>query len=1308
MSAAPNLVTHGELSRALGLTSLNVAAYDETRLAQTVLEGARTRALTGVSTSARLSTVLSLLASVRARISDLELGTKSVANTVALDDERLRLQLLERIAKARRAEALSGVRGVAATATPMGAMLPAAVATASTNDGSGGGRLARPLTAPPQVSELEEIQQRIPPPGGYVVPRGMVVTFASRTDARKVSDDDNDADTDKLGQSDLRLSTSIQQRRHRLSRPKIVEKRKITRAIVSDDEDGEVKDDESQPEEVEMGGGGGGGGSVSFDHDNDDEIEEIGGDFDVRHGSDSDHSIGSASDKQHGPRLTKRGRVSRSEMAAATPVDDMDPENYDARQLRFKLELRTLCKKLRSEASAAARTAGVTDKTALTAARDAAALKASVRSTHGPGLAVGLAGGLSLPYVIASSLLPYQLIGVRWLSGLRSSRSGGVLGDEMGLGKTVQVAALLGAVAASGEHSPTLIVCPATLVAHWVRELTQWWPPLRVLVLSGGSTAAAKGVRARVIAETLTRSGVLVTTYEGLRVHAAALTSGVRWGYAILDEGHRIRNPDAAVTIAAKGLRTVNRIVLSGAPVQNSLAELWSIFDFCTPGRLGTLPVFEAQFSVPIAAGGWTHATPLQSHTAYQCALSLRALIEPYLLRRLKKDVNAQLPSKTEQVLFCRLTPSQRAAYAEFLRGTEVSRVLDGREHAFKAVTTLRKLANDPGLVDNSDARRGSGVAARDVALGRSGKLRVLAEVLALWHSEGRRCLVFTQGTRMLDIIEGLVRTARYTYLRMDGTTAMGSRQALVDSFNGDASRFLFLLTTRVGGVGVNLIGADRVLIFDPDWNPSTDLQARERAWRLGQRRHVTIYRLIAAGTIEEKVYQRQIFKTALTARILTDPRAKRLFNYRDLRELFTLGDDPGTAAVAGDEGEGDARGAVPFSSSTSKSRKRSRHQTQLSLGDNDESVAGSDHNVDIDEDTDRPMVTSLARNIVSREAFQAPDDEEPRDDGSASDNGGDRDTAPTRPGASLLRSVIDARGTVDLAPSLDGLSANQRTSIISHSSRYVRSALRALQPSSSSPTDQRISPSTLPSVLTKDEEEDKKVAEFSGPRNLIMNRTCQTATEFAITSKNDFIGLGAQFFHHHSPAQGAAVRLCSEPGLAVGARSLILRGATNAFTIIQQPPPTLRLPIDALANLPIKSIHSSDPAMLPLPLIPQLEANHGLRPLQQHQPLRLIFRRRALGVPAITAALAKEAVAAQAQQQITFISPSKAAPSSVVLLASLSQRTAPSISLAPPVQLSRSEIATNVAAARAASLSAVAAVSDRQGRTFGGLLGVF
>eukprot|EP00903_Cladosiphon_okamuranus_P019263 g17709.t1 len=535
-----------------------------------------------------------------------------------------------------------------------------------------------------------------------------------------------------------------------------------------------------------------------------------------------------------------------------------------------------------------------------------------------------LENGLNVDRGIAERLFQFQLTGVRWMWQLHRQGAGGIIGDEMGLGKTVQVSAFLGALHGSNVMRRALIVCPATVLSHWMAELHVWAPHLRVVLLHrcaqafnavSGSSGKLRALIRRVLGWPHV---VVVTSYEGMK-SLKALLLPCNWDYCVLDEGQRIRNPDAEVTLMCKQIRTVHRLVLTGTPIQNNLRELWSLFDFVFPGRLGTLPAFEAEFANPIRVGGYANASPMQARLAYRCALVLRDLINPYLLRRQKKDLEdiIHLPAKTEQVLFCRLTSYQRRLYAEFLESTEVKGVLTRTTRAFRAIGILRKLCNHPDLVcrfgDSVVTRlalhrvwggtcEGSESGEDDLVDGskddtqgqvqRSGKLLVLQQILPLWREQGHRVLLFSQTRQMLNIIERFVQNNGWPYGRLDGSTPVGTRQTLIDRFNTDDSIFVMLLTTRTGGVGVNLTGADRVILFDPDWNPSTDMQARERSWRVGQLRQVTVYRLVTAGTIEEKIYHRQIFKTALTNRVLQDPKQRRMFSADDLRDLFTLGDD--------------------------------------------------------------------------------------------------------------------------------------------------------------------------------------------------------------------------------------------------------------------------------------------------------------------------------------------------------------------------------------------------------------------------------
>ena len=515
---------------------------------------------------------------------------------------------------------------------------------------------------------------------------------------------------------------------------------------------------------------------------------------------------------------------------------------------------------------------------------------------------VEFSGGLSLPGDTYERLLPHQKTCLKWLWELHCQRAGGIIGDEMGLGKTVQVASFLCALHHSRMYSPTIIVCPATMLRQWRRELRIWAPKLKPTILHDSALSSESGggkKRARECAFDACVShgdGVLITTYEHMRLFRDRICA-VRWGYAVLDEGHKIRNPDADVTIVAKQLQTVHRIIMSGAPIQNRLSELWSLFDFVFPGKLGTLPVFQAQFAVPIQIGGYTNASNQQVTTAYRCAVTLKDLIAPYLLRRMKCDVDVKLPEKTEQVLFCPMTAEQREAYRSYLASREVEEILDGDREALGGIDVLRKIVNHPDLLERRThaANDDYGEAVR------SGKLQVTLKVLSLWREQGHRCLVFSQTQQMLDIIESAVASAGYNYRRMDGNTSIAARMSLIDDFNDeDSGVFAFLLTTKVGGLGVNLTGANRVLLYDPDWNPSTDAQARERAWRIGQKKEVTIYRLITAGTIEEKVYHRQIYKEFLTSKVLKDPKQRRFFKARDMADLFTFDE----AAAGGGEEE--------------------------------------------------------------------------------------------------------------------------------------------------------------------------------------------------------------------------------------------------------------------------------------------------------------------------------------------------------------------------------------------------------------------
>jgi DNA excision repair protein ERCC-6 len=525
-------------------------------------------------------------------------------------------------------------------------------------------------------------------------------------------------------------------------------------------------------------------------------------------------------------------------------------------------------------------------------------------------------GGFRVPGDIYPALFDYQKTGVQWLWELYQQNVGGIVGDEMGLGKTIQAISFVAGLHYSKMLTkPVIVVCPATVMKQWVNEFHRWWPALRVSILhTSGSgmldtrredrleremelrsygeydtTLTGAGKAAKKILEKVKREGhVLVTTYSGLQTYSEFLIP-TDWECAILDEGHKIRNPNTAITIHCKELRTPNRIILSGTPMQNNLTELWSLFDFVFPMRLGTLVNFRNQFEFPIKRGGYANASNLEFETAVRCAETLKDAVSPYLLQRFKVDVATDLPQKKEQVLFCKLTRQQRQAYENFLASEDMKSISSGKRQMLYGVDYLRKICNHPDLTEHKTLSKKPGFDYGNP--NKSGKMQVVKELLSLWRKGGHKTLLFAQHRIMLDILQRFLdRIPDINYRRMDGETPIKDRQDLVDEFNNNPDLHVFLLTTKVGGLGVNLTGANRVIIYDPDWNPSTDIQARERSWRLGQKREVEIYRLMSAGTIEEKIYHRQIFKQFLTNKVLKDPKQRQTFQMSDLHDLFTLG----------------------------------------------------------------------------------------------------------------------------------------------------------------------------------------------------------------------------------------------------------------------------------------------------------------------------------------------------------------------------------------------------------------------------------
>ena len=496
----------------------------------------------------------------------------------------------------------------------------------------------------------------------------------------------------------------------------------------------------------------------------------------------------------------------------------------------------------------------------------------------------------------ALQLRPYQQQGFEWLAFLARYGLNGILADDMGLGKTAQALAMLSGMKAQRGPAPSLIVAPTSLLDNWRAEAAKFNPDLRVLAYRG---PAPQRDRLRAFAH---EYDLVLGTYATVR-NDVSLLRGIEWRYVILDEAHFIKNSAAATTKALKTIPAQHRLALTGTPVQNRLLELWSLFDFLMPGFLGRQKDFRERWEEPIGklqarrgqtanfqtAGqswppaGWGCQSPPDEEESEgeQSLEELRQRIRPFVLRRLKSDVASELPPKIENDIFCPLSPEQAALYRGFAESAEARSAVKelaekGAERAraaiLAALMSLRKICNHADLLC-LPKNAGRQHIARPLPgfERRAGKFEAFGELLQQCREGGHRALIFSQLTTMLDLLGHYLDLRGVTWLRLDGETPAAERQGLVQRFNADRAVDAFLISTRAGGTGLNLTGADTVIFYDHDWNPANDQQAQDRAHRIGQERTVNVYRLICKGTLEEKILRRQELKRKLAACIVPE-----------------------------------------------------------------------------------------------------------------------------------------------------------------------------------------------------------------------------------------------------------------------------------------------------------------------------------------------------------------------------------------------------------------------------------------------------
>jgi len=527
-------------------------------------------------------------------------------------------------------------------------------------------------------------------------------------------------------------------------------------------------------------------------------------------------------------------------------------------------------------------------------------------------------------------LRPHQLEGVRFLfectTGMRSHQFGPtcgcILADVMGLGKTLQTIALLRTLSTQNPNGSTnplvrksLVLAPASLIAPWANEVTKWLGRERMAPLIISELQKPKAVELlKRFADSVDQK-LLILSYEQLRIHLELLKS-ISFGIVICDEGHRLKNPASKLAQDLQSLEIPRRVILSGTPFQNNLSEYYALVDFVNPGALGSAEEFKRTFERPIAAGRARGASSSIHDLGLSRSRELIQATSSFILRRTGKVLEAFLPPKHEVIVFCKPTPQQLSAYCAILSSVGLcsNELLDHEEDAaieiddetieesgldgssaLSIMTQLSKICNHPSLVlprdfsstfspiqveisemligdhdgDNKDAEMQRRACEHPSF---SGKLLVLERLLDMTKSStSDKVVIVSSFTKTLDLIQHLARTKKWSCARLDGSTDIAHRNHAVEQFQRDPNMFLFLLSTKAGGVGLNLFAANRLVLFDSCWNPAFDTQAQARVWRDGQTKTTWVYRFLTTGMLDEKIFQRQLVKNEMGKTVLEE-----------------------------------------------------------------------------------------------------------------------------------------------------------------------------------------------------------------------------------------------------------------------------------------------------------------------------------------------------------------------------------------------------------------------------------------------------
>ncbi|XP_022138477.1 ISWI chromatin-remodeling complex ATPase CHR11 isoform X1 [Momordica charantia] len=484
---------------------------------------------------------------------------------------------------------------------------------------------------------------------------------------------------------------------------------------------------------------------------------------------------------------------------------------------------------------------------------------------------------VSQPSCIQGKMRDYQLAGLNWLIRLYENGINGILADEMGLGKTLQTISLLGYLHEyRGIMGPHMVVAPKSTLGNWMNEIRRFCPVLRAVKFLGNPDER------RDIRENLLVAGkfdVCVTSFE-MAIKEKSCLRRFSWRYIIIDEAHRIKNENSLLSKTMRLYNTNYRLLITGTPLQNNLHELWSLLNFLLPEIFSSAETFDEWFQIS------------GDNDQQEVVQQLHKVLRPFLLRRLKSDVEKGLPPKKETILKVGMSQMQKQYYRALLqKDLEVVNAGGERKRLLNIAMQLRKCCNHPYLFQGAEP--GPPYTTGDHLITSAGKMVLLDKLLPKLKERDSRVLIFSQMTRLLDILEDYLMFRGYYYCRIDGNTGGEDRDASIDAFNKPGSeKFVFLLSTRAGGLGINLATADVVILYDSDWNPQVDLQAQDRAHRIGQKKEVQVFRFCTEYTIEEKVIERAYKKLALDALVIQQGRLaeQKTVNKDELLQMVRFG----------------------------------------------------------------------------------------------------------------------------------------------------------------------------------------------------------------------------------------------------------------------------------------------------------------------------------------------------------------------------------------------------------------------------------